>query len=568
MLKTEEKNEKLLKILSIFVILCSCLLLFPQVQNFIIEFGSRLRGTDLNNIIWAEKITQFSLAAMLCSIVCLVSLSKKFSPFCEKYGERFLIIISIVFVAIGVITRIIIYVKCRSLWVDEAALAENFVSKNWLELLTPPLINLQSAPVLYVIAVKAICSVLGYSEFSLRIFSFFPFIGLLICEMIFLKRILNLDNIKIAPILAITAVLPSYVYYSNDLKPYMGDAFFVVFAILLYSFYTQNKISLTKLTISYLVILGFCSPSVFFIGGILATEFFAVVFTKNKKQIFQVLISGISIIVIFYLYYYWWFSTSEDMMKGYWVEDGYHRTIVRRIIAIFNPVLTGDSSVVWFLVPFALSGIYSLIKQKNKIAYSVVFSMFFVFLASSIGKWPLAGRLWLFLPAIVFIFYFAGSNLIKKVKFILLFLIITYSLMDCLKFAKDGMYNYTIEINPLIFYVSENIKNDEKLYVFPAAKPTFKFKNGYESGKIGNSVIDNIIYGINLDEWNSNVFGAELDTIVKSGKVYLLFSESYLSGVGGYRIDGGLAVLENYGTVKKVLEFHKTPLYYFEAKPD
>jgi len=556
MLKTEEKNEKLLKILSIFVILCSCLLLFPQVQNFIIEFGSWLRGKDLDSAVWTKKITQFSLASIICFVVCFVSLLKKFQPFCEKYGERFLIIISIVLIAIGVITRIIIYAKCRTLTSDEIGLAENIILKNWLELLTTPLINLQSAPVLYLIAVKAICSVLGYSEFSLRIFSVFPFIGLLICETILLKRILKLDNIKIAPILAITAVLPSYIYFSNEVKPYMGDAFFVVLAILLYSFYTQNKITLTKLTIFYLVILGFCSPSIFFIGGILAMEFFAAVLGKNKKQIFQISISGISIIVVFCLYYYWWLSSASEAMSVAWAHDLKDYGIMRKIIAIFNPYLIVDSSCVWFLVPFALSGIYSLIKQKNKIAYSVVFSMFFVFLASSIGKWPPAGRLWQFLPAIVFIFYFARFNQIQKWKFVLFFVILTNSSIDCLKFIKDGMYHDGYEINPLILYVNENIKNDEKLYVFPAAKSVFRFKNGYENRKIGNSTINNIILGN----------GADLDTIVKSRKVYLLFK--YWPDIPETRIDSKLAVLENYGSVKKVLEFHKTPLYYFEASTD
>jgi hypothetical protein len=56
----------------------------------------------------------------------------------------------------SVIVIIIMYVKCRFLWLDEASLARSIVSRNWPELLVPPLSNNQSAPVLYVIVVKLI----------------------------------------------------------------------------------------------------------------------------------------------------------------------------------------------------------------------------------------------------------------------------------------------------------------------------------------------------------------------------------------------------------------------------
>ena len=43
-----------------------------------------------------------------------------------------------------------------TLWEDEARLAENIVSRNMGELLTPPLTHLQTAPVLYLVFVKAL----------------------------------------------------------------------------------------------------------------------------------------------------------------------------------------------------------------------------------------------------------------------------------------------------------------------------------------------------------------------------------------------------------------------------
>ena len=390
--------------------------------------------------------------------------------------KNILIFASIAIVAMSVIVRIIMYIKCRSLWLDEASLAVSIVSRNWLELLATPLSGNQSAPVLYVVAVKAISSILGYSEGSLRIFSFFSFIGLLICETIFLKKIFNFNNYKIAFVVVMSALLPSYIWYSNELKPYMSDAFFVLLIILLYFYYTQGKIKLPTLTGLYILILGFSSPSVFFIGGTLLFEFISAILNKNKKQMLYIAVSGIIILVIFTLYYHWWLQPVSEYMKTYWDKDAMEKNIILRIAKIFSAINSGGVFV-WGFVPFALLGIYSLCKSKNKIAFSMVLSLSFVFLASSIGMWPLNGRLWLFLPVIVFIFTPIGADIAlnraknKKVMSAIglsFLLVLTLCLsVNCLRYAKNKAYLRKEEINPLISYVQENIKDDEKLTVVP-----------------------------------------------------------------------------------------------------
>ncbi|MCL1910998.1 MAG: hypothetical protein FWG13_02190 [Leptospirales bacterium] len=487
----------------------------------------------------------------------------------EKYWKKIFIYASIGIIAMSILIRIIMYIKCRSLWADEAAFAESIVSRNWLELLTPPLSNMQSAPVLYVIAVKAICSIFGYSEFSLRILSLFSFVSLLICETIFLKKAFNFNNYRIAFVVVMTALLPSYIWYSNELKPYMGDAFFVVLTILLYYFYIQDKIKLPTLTALCILILGFSSPSIFFIAGILFFEFLSAIVNKNKKQIFSIAVSGIVILAAFGLYYYWWMSPVSKGMKAWWW--GLDTPGIIKILRIFNVKGNSDSTFVWFFVPFALLGIFSLCKLKNKIAYSVALSLFFTFLASSIGYWPLTGRLWLFLPAIVLIFTPIGIGFIhdkvnsKKIANIIEFCIFStitiFLAINSVRYAGNKTYYPTQEINPLIYYVQKNIKEDEKLYVFPFAICAFNYKNGYNSAKIGNVAKDNIIYGENVNEWNESILGNELQSILENKKTYLIFSHYTVENI---KIGNGLSVLRNYGTLTKIMDVYNTPLYYFE----
>jgi len=489
-------------------------------------------------------------------------------------SKNIFILISIAIVAMSLIVRIIMYIKCRSLWSDEAALAENIVSRNWLELLATPLINNQSAPVLYIVAVKAIGSIFEYSEFSLRIFSFFAFMGLLICEMVFLKKIFNFNNYKIAFVVIMSALLPSYIWYSNELKPYMSDAFFVFLIMILYFYYTQGKIKLPVLTLLYILILGFSSPAIFFIGGTLLFEFISAVLNKNKKQMLYIAISGIAILVIFALYYHWWMQPVSEYMKIYWDNYDKNRNIMGRIMLIFsaNKERSGYLFYVWFFVPFALLGIYSLCKSKNKIACSLALSLMFTFFASAIGKWPLNGRLWLFLPIIVFIFTPIGADIVldraknKKnmnaIGFSFLLALTLYLSVNCLNFARHRMFFHRYEINPLISYVQKNIKDDEKLYVYKGAIFAFRYKNGYNSTKIGNGTDNNIIYGKDAEEWNADVLGNEVQSILENKKTYLLFQHHF------DEIEGGLIVLRKYGTLTEIMNVYNTPLYYFEKNAD
>jgi hypothetical protein len=432
------------------------------------------------------------------------------------YGKKVFVFASLGIVAMSIVVRIVMYVKCRSLWLDEAYLAASIVSRNWFELLVPPLLNYQSAPVLYVITVKLIGSIFGYSEFSLRIFSLFHFLGLLVCEVMLLKKAFNLDNFKIAFVAAMTALLPTYIYYSNELKPYMGDAFFAILTILLYFFYKQDKIKLPALTALCILIFGFSTPAIFFTGGILFSEFLIAVFSKNKKQILFIVISGTTVLAVFGLYYYWWMSPISDFMTSYWWDLGMPHA--DRLQYIFSPrVGNSNSPFVIYFVFFALYGIVSLIDSKSKIAFSALLSLFFAFLASLIGKWPYTGRLWLFLPAIVLIFTPIGIDFIhvrmkhkkimNKIEFLLYSITIIYLSVNCLAYTEHKMYSPQQEINPLISYVQENIKEDEKLYVYQYAKAALDFKNGYNTMRIGNATKDNIIYGEDVNEWNENYGG-------------------------------------------------------------
>jgi len=458
----------------------------------------------------------------------------------------------------------------RSLWHDEAAFAVNIVFRNWPELFTPPLSNNQSAPIIYLLFVKLIGSMFNYSEFSLRLYSYITFFGLLVSLFLLFKHCLKYSYYQISLIITLTALLPGYIWYSNELKPYMGDAFFIILSLLIYFYYTNKNITLTTLTTLYVLILGFSTPSIFFIGGILIIELYFSLLKNNKMQVFFIFISGMTVFLIFLLYYNFWLSSSVNSMKSYWDNNFSILNIIKNIATIFSGAGNSDSSIVWFFIPFSILGLYHLIKIKNKIGYSVLLSLILIISTASFGYWPVSGRLWMFLPVIVLVFVPVGIEYVRaKIKYekiinsmeIFLFSAIVLILfIISLGFLGNKMYLHQQEINPLISYVQKNIKEDEKIYIYPMARYAFEYKNNLQrSGSISN---DKIIFGTNRAEWNEETQGKDLQSVINHEKVYLIFQHHWTG------IENGLNVLRDYGTLTKVMDVYDTPLYYFERYPN
>ena len=565
----ERKAQKVLLIVSIMGVVFCLAILIPHIRAFIIGIAETVLGRGFDDDKWMGIISQYIGVGVLC--FCLIILHLTINIDMEKHKKIFTLG-TIGIVAVSIIVIITMQIRVRSLWGDEASFAYSIVTRNWNDLLVPPLDHMQSAPVLYVVFVKLFGSMFGYSEFSLRLFSFLAFVGLLFCTKIFVKNSLCYDNYKTAFVVAMSAILPTFVWYSNEFKPYISDAFFVVLTLLCYFYYTQGKIRLSVLSALCLVFFGFSTPLIFFIGGIFIYEFIVSIIDKNKKKVLLTFLFGMAILIVSVLYYFWWHSPVLEGMQGFWGSHAEGHHFIIRLLTLFRGMNDIDASFLLLLVPVALVGIISLTKTKNSVAGSVLLSLVLVFVASSMGFWPMTGRLWLFLPAVVLIFTPAGVDFIrgkvKQKKIIDLVstsffsAMVIYFSLNTLGFVGDRMYFWGQEINPLIHHVQNNIRDGEKVYVFPSARNAFKFRNGYTSGRIGDVTENNIIFGEDRNEWRMNSLGDELRSIVEHERVFLIFQLQY-----HVRVENGLQVLRNYGAVTEVKNFHGTPLYFFERHP-
>ncbi len=138
----------------------------------------------------------------------------------------------------GFVLRLRQYLANRSLWLDEAMLANNILSRSFAGL-TQQLSNDQGAPIGFLFLQKTITLLLGDSEYALRLL---PFLAgcLSLCLMFLLVR-------KVASpfagslALALFAVSPALIYYSSEVKQYSSDVAIALALVLLFLKYERTR---------------------------------------------------------------------------------------------------------------------------------------------------------------------------------------------------------------------------------------------------------------------------------------------------------------------------------------
>ena len=122
---------------------------------------------------------------------------------------------------VGVAFRIRRYAAARSLWIDEAWLALNILTRSFTGLLHR-LDFEQTAPVPFLWATRLSVLMFGPGERALRLVALLAGCLLLLAIVPVARRILGRPWEPVAA--ALCACSPVLIYYSDDVKPYMVDA--------------------------------------------------------------------------------------------------------------------------------------------------------------------------------------------------------------------------------------------------------------------------------------------------------------------------------------------------------
>jgi len=481
------------------------------------------------------------------------------------------------------------YVRIRmnmlgiSLWNDEAKLAENIVNRTMGEMLTPPLANRQTAPVLYLVVVKALTSLFGASETVLRLFSFISFAGMLAAQGVLLRKVFKVRMVFTLFSVAVSSTFLYYMQYSHEFKPYMGDATFVLLILVGYYAYREGFLgsgvkSAILLGLICAACMLFSSPAAFAAGAVFVVEFLAKCIRKDRDGILLIVMGGAVFLIIFILNYFLWLRpiATDGGMLWYWLDYRFDFNIFSREALLHNfhtlwNLMDPIRHAVVLTLPLAVSGFVISLSKRNIYTAAVGVFFFLLLVASALDKYPILSRLWMFLFVIIFIYAFIAINAIrisinegkaaKALKTLIPLALSCILLIPNMPFPAFGRgEEWTLmpgnQATPLINYVRENIRDGEMLYSYLTASFVLKFKNGYDSRRIGSVSDDNIIFG-------TEDYRADVDLIADTDGAYVLFFHSYYPLSQDTYVRKMTGRLQDRGFMEQILNIQHTYLYWF-----
>ena len=538
--------------------------------------------------------------------------------FVNKIQDRHVELFLKICIVYTVILHIVPYFYNRSLGYDEAMLVSSICTRSLSELVASPLDWGQSAPVGYLFVVKLITMVWNTSEAALRIFSLFSAFMSMFLFWSFLKN-------RVTPKFALWAtaifsISEMCVRYGFEAKPYMSDSMFCMLVLYIWLKYRENKIELYKLCLIYAVIVWFSFSAVFFMGACMCIECLHLIRTqKNAKKL---LLNGVfcSIVLVSLLvnYMFWLSSTASNVDEaGFWALLKFPlipKSIsdVKLIIFMFFEFWSGyPKMIVLFLSGLVLFYLFVCVKNKNdrsKILVPYFISILFMLLASSLGFYPIMGRLLQAVPMVSLIIVAFACDEVCKLSFvkrkrlgfifqlILMLFLVREGAVTCRYFCGPFVYRYGEEVVAGIDYLKSNLKENDCIYVNRYAIPQYSYKTGFQISfrdlkehdsyhgfvekidydksadwlfgglpyQLGNTIYGQSFVKLKLQipysyEKDKVVFAIrqDADLISKYNSVYLFVT---------HRSDGMLDVIDilrQYGTVETVVDSYKTRLYHF-----
>lgn len=143
-------------------------------------------------------------------------------------------------IGLGIVFRLRMYLEQRSLWLDEVFIAVNFRDRTLIELLSIPLAHGQSAPPGFIVLVWASMTTLGKHELALRLVPLLFGIATLFIARAAANKLFS-GNLARLMFVGIIAFSPVLIYYSQELKQYVVDAFATVVVIWMLASWERRK---------------------------------------------------------------------------------------------------------------------------------------------------------------------------------------------------------------------------------------------------------------------------------------------------------------------------------------
>lgn len=361
--------------------------------------------------------------------------------------DKIYIVLAILIMAIGFITRIKLFISARPLWHDECSLAINILTRNPFQFLSP-LDHLQSAPPIFMGITKIFTYIFKTNEFSLRII---PFLSSLLSIPIFFLLSQKIFKTRYTQLIATFLFTFNYrlIYYSQEFKQYSSDVFITLLCIYWLSNKNLKDLSLRK-TFLYGII--FCIipllsvPSTFVFITFIITQLF---YYKKEilKKIFAISILPIISGLLYAITTVFNSNSNLSFLKNYFGTEGFIGLNPISWIINFKVNLNYffyPNKLILFAIILTVLGLILTIKNtRNKTQNMLLGTLCIGILFSLIQIYPIFERTCLYLiPSI---------------------LLILLTPIDYIKWDKP-LKNISIGIITLIYFIGYNPKYFSNLF--------------------------------------------------------------------------------------------------------
>lgn len=437
--------------------------------------------------------------------------------------------IALLILFFGIMAHIVPYFYDRSLWIEEAMLASSIINRNLGNMLAAPLDMGQRAPAGYLYLVKLLTIIFNQSKMVLRIWSLISFGGCLYLLKNICGRVMNVRRWCIYT--AFFAIIPIYIYYGNELKPYMSDCFFVLLAIYVFALYQKNELSLDRLLILNSIMIWFSYAAVFFIaaGMILLLSEGCIRLIKKEKDPLQLIKETwkyIFVLLSFVLNYLLWLSyvhnnsgipENREILKFPLIplRAGELHAMIGMLKQIIYPLREMSLILPLVLILLAFVRLAMMIRERAvpTTDRQICLGIFILLLASYRGYYPVATRFVLFIPILLLLFDIPAIEVIidycmRKEKVFLKVALILFAFFAVFQYGKGALSSYTPkgvylpgnEVKPSIRYLKANLQEGDMVYVRRLAIPTYLYETGYALGDVNlgsrtPNIIGNCILG-------------------------------------------------------------------------
>jgi hypothetical protein len=500
----------------------------------------------------------------------------------DTQRPRLVNLLAIIIGALGIALRMRQFAVNRSLWFDEAALALNIVNRSPFELLHQ-LDYSQGAPIGFLLAQKLLITLLGGTDIVLRLLP----LAASIATVPLMWKVLN--AYAIAPdrrtsllALWLFAVSQPLIWYGSEAKQYSSDVLAALILLALaHACLTRQA---TPRHLLYLAIAGILSllishPSLFVIVGI-TTGLAAAEFSKKDwGALRRVAAMAVALAVSATILYVLLLRplASNKILIDYW-RGSFMPMPPWRDVAwfprMFSAMLTNPLGLPFPLISAGviLIGCIALVLRNWQFALCLMVPFLAALAASQFQKYPMSGRLLLFVVPIAYLLVAEGvmgvhwllSHWFHRWRWMaagiacLLMGMLVYS-PTVLAFRMALYPDRGEDIKPVMSYVRQGWSEGDFLYVYYGAAPAFRYYAPF--------------YGIGRSAFRIGVAGRkqparyirDIERVRRHKRVWFLFSHT----CGWCAVDEERFYLEHLDEVgRRVDEFHaqgaSVYLYAFE----